>query len=260
MASNLFANDKTEPSAETDPLLESSSADEVLERVQKPEEPPKPIIETLGNDTAIQTELGSQPTLDNPPEPPKKKVFTIFDLQNYMSKQTMEFKGSGDAKGQVDLINLNTNINSWYSLKVFWPHKKQEEWFHLQNINPEKQSLSINADFPAGIIIKEGDKEFRCNLWGLDGSELKLAKFKKKPFSLLCDDKIYLRNKIEGYRTTKEWVVEFLRDNVWGGETITEIVKSTIYKDRYLVDSEIHNQKAAGSASSQIIASQSMPS
>ena len=72
-----------------------------------------------------------------------------------------------------------------------------------------------------------------------NGANIKIKQLKKKPFTLICEGRLYLRQRIEGYRTTKEWVVEFLRDNFfWAGEAITNLSKSTIYKDRFLIDSK----------------------
>lgn len=175
--------------------------------------------------------------------PPQKIRHEILDLQEYKKAKKISFLASGNARGEAELVNINPKVNVWYVLKITWPHKQVEESFHLENIFPASQTLSLKKGFHTGIVIRSGAEEFPCKLWSLDGAEIKLAQYNKKPFSELCDNKIYLRNKIEGYRTTKEWVVEFLRDNIWGGEAITNMVKSTIYKDRYLVDADVKGDK-----------------
>ncbi|NRA67309.1 MAG: hypothetical protein HRU19_22690 [Pseudobacteriovorax sp.] len=163
---------------------------------------------------------------------------SVVDIQTEKTSYTMMFKAGGNVQGEVELINLNPKINVWYLLKVVWPHKKKTEWFHLENIYPETNRLGLDESYYTGIVIKSSKPARRCDLWAQDGAEIKLAKYTKKPYYELCNGLVYMRNKIEGYRTTKEWVVEFLRDNVWGGETLTEIVKNTIYKDAFLLDSE----------------------
>jgi hypothetical protein len=45
---------------------------------------------------------------------------------------------------------------------------------------------------------------------------------------------VYLRNPVPGRRTGLEAVVEFLRDNVWAGETIIGLAKDTLYRDAEL--------------------------
>ncbi|RYZ68562.1 MAG: hypothetical protein EOP09_09335 [Proteobacteria bacterium] len=83
-----------------------------------------------------------------------------------------------------------------------------------------------------------GEKQ-QCDLWGNSGkSAIYAARAANSPYAKLCGSELYLRNKIDGYKTTKEWVVEFLRSNVAGGETITTLVKETVYKDSFLIKSE----------------------
>ncbi len=199
--------------------------------------------ENRDDNCAVDGNMQFHPRLEPPPTLPQKLNVNVLDFQEYKESQKISFLAGGDAQGEVELININPKVNMWYILKIVWAHKKLEEKFHLENIYPKRQRLLLREGYHTGIIIKDESGQYPCNLWSQDGAEIKLAQFRKKPFSELCDNKIYLRNKIEGYRTTKEWVVEFLRDNIWGGETITDIVKNTIYKDRYLVDSKIKNDK-----------------
>ncbi|MGE0173568.1 MAG: hypothetical protein AB7T49_12295 [Oligoflexales bacterium] len=176
------------------------------------------------------------------PVRPKSKT-TIIDLQSYLFSQNATFKNQAGEEGSVELINLNEKINMWFILKVTWPKDKTTTQYHIENAYPESQRLGLSANFPNGIIISKIDKdnkaEQNCPLWASESqSPLREASAKSQPHVLLCDGKLFLRNKIEGYRTLKEWAVEFLRDNVWGGETITTMVKETIYKDKYLISAD----------------------
>ncbi|WP_234996082.1 hypothetical protein [Pseudobacteriovorax antillogorgiicola] len=198
-------------------------------------------------------DLGGQavqgaPVLTAPSERKVRKKLSIIDIQPYQESEKITIMGKGNARGEVQLINLNPKVNLWYLVRIFWPHQKDHEWYHLQTISPEIQKLSLDSSFPNGIVITEGQETHSCELWASNGAEIKLASFKKKPYTLLCDEKIYLRQKIEGYRTTKEWVVEFLRDRVWGGEAITELVKNTLYKDRYLIDAKVSDTAEAATS------------
>ena len=168
----------------------------------------------------------------------QSRPISILDIQPYSHTQFLRLNESPGQVGEVRLVNLNVNINSWYLLKVVWPNRKTSEWFHLEAIRPETQKIILDPSFRNGLIVKEGSITFRCDLWAGTGAEIKIDKLKQKPFTLICGDRLYLRQRIEGYRTTKEWVVEFLRDNIWAGEAITNLFKSTLYKDRYLIDAK----------------------
>lgn len=165
----------------------------------------------------------------------------IINLQPFSQVQRLELAHpEGDAQGEVLLINLNQFANSWHLLRIRWPNQRNIDWYHLENVNPDNKKLVLDQKFPGGLVIKsEKGEQIHCDLWSADGGlRIKLAKFQRQPFSDICGGYVYLRNNIEGYRTTREWVVEFLRDRVWGGESITNLVKNTIYKDKFLIDSE----------------------
>lgn len=168
---------------------------------------------------------------------------SVLDFQKSSEKQKIPLNNSSAKSGWVKLINVNAHINSWYILQVQWLDG-QQYWFHLELMHPDVQSIKLDEKHNSGIIVSTRGEDKSCDLWSIDDPQPRLSKLKKKPYTSLCDDSIYLRQTIEGYRTTKEWVVEFLRDNIWGGETITEIVKNTLYKDRYLLDSKVSQDKS----------------
>ena len=193
-------------------------------------------IGDLNKKTPLQS-----PVIKEVKEKKAPEKLSIIDIQPFSTRSTFELKGADTAKGKVELVNLNTNANRWYVLHVKWPKEEASRYFHLETLRPKTQRIVIDDDFKNGIVIVEGENRFSCKLWSKEYGLSFLNEIKEKPYTPLCSNKIYLRQKIEGYRTTKEWVVEFLRDNIWGGEAITDLVKSTIYKDRYLIDAKISN-------------------
>lgn len=154
----------------------------------------------------------------------------VLALQRHTLTQSQKF-GTGV---QARLVNLNEKVGRWFLLEVSKGGKTH--FFHLENPAGRQQNLQLKGSFPRGLVLKKGLIEKQCPLWSstLSGELFQAAKA-SKPYVALCGGKIYLRNKIEGYRTTKEWVVEFLRDEVWGGEAITTMVKNTFFKDKYLI-------------------------
>ena len=134
---------------------------------------------------------------------------------------------------------MNSTINFWYLLELNNTSRNKKNYYHLEA--PGESSLKISLT-EKGLKINQ----VSCPLWsGSRSPSLEKAKKVRKPYVEICDGTLLLRNKIEGYTTTKEWVVEFLRSKVWGGETITSLVKNTVYKDKYL---QVGNQSVTDSS------------
>ena len=158
----------------------------------------------------------------------------IVSFQHRRHEQSINIYSEKN-QGIVRLTNLNQGINRWFILTIMWPNTKEITSYHIENSQNKAQNLFLIQD--KGLVIRSKESEFICQLWDKkSGYPIKVAKVRSKPFAPLCDNRIYLRNKISGYRTTKEWVVDFLRTNVWGGESITTFVKENIYQDRFFVD------------------------
>ncbi len=162
---------------------------------------------------------------------------TVVDLQRDRREMKLSLTGTGQPT-DVTLINLNPEINVWYLLKLQWGPQKVE-WYHLDNTDPANLWVELNPQEPTGLWLRNGKGGDRlCELWSRDNSVLRSARALNAPYAPVCQKLLFLRNRSEGYRTTKEWVVEFLRANIWGGETITNIVKETVYKDNFLLKSD----------------------
>lgn len=180
----------------------------------------------------------------NPAAEPKQK--NLIDLQSFKQNMTIEFKNSQENKGKATLINLNPAINIWYTLHIEWPNSKENNIYHLENVDPKKQKLTLDPNFPDGVIIENRffdqkilSSKDSCDLWSKSGLNIRMARYSKKPYASLCDGRILLRNKIEGNLTAKERVTDFLRSHVWKGEQITSLVKETIFKDHFQISTKV---------------------
>ncbi len=167
----------------------------------------------------------------------------IEKMQKFRRLSTRRYKRKNDVL-RVTLENLNDYVNQWYIVKLKSSASDQIIQYHLENPYPESQRFSLSPNFKDGIVIEQQDKVQKCDLWSKNVSA-KLAKLRAeptKPYVMMCDYSLYVRMKVEGYRTTKEWIVEFLRDNVWGGESITNFVKESIFRDKFIVTAETRSQ------------------
>ncbi len=175
----------------------------------------------------------------------KKKRKTVIELQQFRTESSIKIKTQKDKQGKATLINLNPFVNTWYLLTLKWDKISRPDIFHLENPFPTDNSFILDPDFPSGIVIETKDKQqYQCDLWAsFPKGELGKARKNVIPFTAMCDNRLYLRNKTKGRKTTLESATDFLRRYVPAGEKITKFVRETLYKDKYAKTSEIIKDK-----------------
>ncbi|MFC1585237.1 hypothetical protein ACFL5V_06805 [Fibrobacterota bacterium] len=169
-----------------------------------------------------------------------EKARSVVSLQTNRQWQSITLPALRDGTAEVSLANLNPDANVWFILFIKTAGMKAPLSFHLENPQPDKQSVRLDADFRQGLVLAESGDVLRCRLWDFPGGEgaLKNASGLPAPFAALCEERLYLRNPVKGHKTTKEWATDFLRAYVPGGEKITSVVKETLYRDAYYATSE----------------------
>jgi len=146
---------------------------------------------------------------------------TILELQQFRHANSIRIAAKGGREGIATLVNLNPAINAWYLLNIGWKGSSLEAAYHLENPTPQLRKLVLDEKYPSGLVIVEGTHRYSCNLF--ESGALDQAKASPLIFYPLCEGRIYLRNPATGHRTTLEAATEFLREHVWGGETIIEL-------------------------------------
>ena len=158
---------------------------------------------------------------------------TIIELQPFRREETATL-----STGQtVSLISLNPNINASFLLRL------GNEAFHFDNPDPDGQRIALSE---AGLVISGSGGETLCALWSDETGELAAARASGLPFAPICGARLYLRNPVEGSRSSLERMTDFLRDHVWQGEEVVRVVRETLYKDRYAETSELVEGGAQG--------------
>ena len=155
----------------------------------------------------------------------------IVDLQQFRRTQSLEVAGPGGRKGVATLVNLNPVVNAWYLLTLRWTDGTALS-YHLENAVPQTQELVLDPGSPAGPMVLSGAERAGCDLWS--SAALDDAARRDMPFVPLCGGTLYLRNPVQGHRTDVEAVADFLRDHVWGGESIVGLAKDTVFRDAQL--------------------------
>ncbi len=151
----------------------------------------------------------------------QEQAGTIVDLQPFRQTQSIHIRSSSAREGVATLINLNPAINAWYVLEVSWNGGAQSRAYHLENPSPRDRTLRLDEQHPFGLVIAEGATRYVCDLFSSGPPDrLEKGRASKAIFSPLCESRIYLRNSAVGHRTGLEVATEFLRDRVWGGESV----------------------------------------
>ncbi len=171
---------------------------------------------------------------------------SIVDFQAFKEVSEQELLERGKAVGKATLTNLNPSVNAWFLLSLDTKASKRQEKLHLENGDSRNQRVALA---PGGLRLTSAAGEVICDIWSKDFlDDVKKIRDSKNAFGPLCDGRVYLRAKVQGQKTTKEWVVEFLRENVWGGESITSFVKEKLFKDKFLIEGDT-TEGGDGSAS-----------
>lgn len=179
-----------------------------------------------------------------PPSPERAEAFaavrpkSVIELQQWRDPTTVSVPGPTGPRLTASFVNLNPWINEWYVVQLSWPDG-QARTYHLENPSPRRVKVVLDPAWPEGLVLSVDGKEERCSLWSAEGGTLEVARTSGRAYAPICSDRLALRNPMEGRRSKLEWTTDFLRDKVWGGEQITNLVKETLYKDSELATSEL---------------------
>ena len=159
---------------------------------------------------------------------------TIIELQPFRRAASVEFQMSGDW-GTATLVNLNPQINAWFLLTLWWPGTPAAIAYHLENPLPKTQTLALGDAHPYGITLSAGGLDAECELWTAGRpAALQQAQRSDLPYAPLCEDRLYLRNRVSGTYTHLERVTNFLRDRCLGWGADVGFVKKEFFRDAFL--------------------------
>ena len=157
---------------------------------------------------------------------------SILDLQRSRTSTSVELVASGSSPVRATLTQLNPAANAWLLLTLASSDLRHSETYHLENAEPARQRVELDVAHPGALIIEAEGRADACVLW--PGAALAQARASQVPYASLCGGRLYLRNEVHGHRTTLEAATEFLRDHVWQGERIIELVRRDVYQDAFI--------------------------
>lgn len=168
---------------------------------------------------------------------------SVIEAQLYRQTVALPFTLADGRRGTATLIDLAPTIGVWSTLTVTWEGDGTDTW-HLENPSGVRQSLRLDPAFPQGLLLTRGGVDHPCDLWGDLPSTLQVARLSGQVYAAVCDNALAVRNPTVGKKTALEWTTDLLRDHVWGGEKITNLVKESFFEDAELRTAEL-GEKAA---------------
>ncbi len=157
---------------------------------------------------------------------------TIVELQVARHDDSVLLDGPRGRHGRATLTQLNPAVNAWLLLTLQWSDPPGTQTYHLENADPASQRVTLDTIHPGQLIVSTPAGAGACTLW--PGDALERARRSMLPYAPLCDGKLYLRNAVQGNRTTLEATTQFLRDHVWRGEDIVGFVRRELYNDAFV--------------------------
>lgn len=168
---------------------------------------------------------------------------SVVELQPFRDEISVEDAETGLF---LNVISLNPTIGAWYILEVRKKVDAKPQSYHIENPDPANITLSFESALVPSFVIQDGANEYRCRPWADGLTELNEAQRTGLPYAALCNGKLFLRNKVSGNRTNLEGASEFLRENVWGGESIVRFVKNGFFQDSEMETSREMDVGVAG--------------
>ncbi|MCB1331748.1 MAG: hypothetical protein KDK28_20785, partial [Maritimibacter sp.] len=143
---------------------------------------------------------------------------------------------TGSAGEQLRLTSMHPGVNRWYLLEITSANGATETW-HFENADARTWKLSLTDEAAPQLLIEGKGERHTCAPWAGDVPELTSAANSGLPYAPVCGARIYLRNRVQGSKTNREAVSDFLRNNVVFGDKLVNLIKGTFFEDAFLENS-----------------------
>ena len=146
--------------------------------------------------------------------------------------------------GSLTLLSLHPGVNAWFLLEVTMGGATRR--YHLENADPKSWNFSLSQGPDPALIIAGLGEETECRPWQGEMSELTTASQTGLPYAPICGQKAYLRNQVNGSKSNREAVSDFLRDNVVFGDKLVNLIKGVFYEDAFIENATMTDDGDAG--------------
>ncbi len=159
---------------------------------------------------------------------------TVPSVIEFAPMRAVEEVATADG-GALRLTSLAPMVNRWYLLEIVPPEGQgRVQSFHFENADAETWFLSLEGGADPALMIEGNGGAETCRPWAGEPSALARAAQSALPYAPICEQRIYLRNRVSGSRTNREAVSDFLRNNVVFGDKLVNLIKGTFFEDAFL--------------------------
>ncbi len=138
----------------------------------------------------------------------------------------------GSAGDSFKLTSLHPGVNRWYLLETRTAGGATGSW-HFENADAGTWTVSLSDDADPALLITGNGESHSCTPWSGDVPELNAAANSGLPYAPVCGARLYLRNRVQGSKTNREAVSDFLRNNVVFGDKLVNLIKGTFFEDAF---------------------------
>ena len=156
----------------------------------------------------------------------------FFQLQKYKEEATVTYEDTSTLS--ATLVNLNSNINTWYILTL----KDSGNRATTHNIltASDNLKLQLNPNAPELLISGHSSNAYNCNINQEISWIFQSRNKRRSTYIPICNNLLFIIIKQDGFRTMKERGAEVLR---WlagdTGEQVISEVKEHFFLDKYLI-------------------------
>ncbi len=135
--------------------------------------------------------------------------------------------------GRLRLTSLHPGVNRWYLLETTTPGGATRTW-HFENGDAKTWTVTLTDEADPALQIAGNGENHICRPWSGDVPELNAAANSGLPYAPVCAGRLFLRNRVQGSKTNREAVSDFLRNNVVFGDKLVNLIKGTFFEDAFL--------------------------
>ncbi len=165
----------------------------------------------------------------------------VLSLQRFRSETRQELALADGRTGVAQLVDVQPEVGRVFLFTLDWSNRAPMTW-HLES----RAGLRLVLGADDLLVVQPDGTRVACDVIADGGARLEKARTSGQAYTPVCDDLVVVRGVVDGRKTSIEWTTDFLRDNVPGGEALTQFVRDTFFSDGHLKQGELRAGSGAG--------------
>jgi hypothetical protein len=153
----------------------------------------------------------------------------VVQLQRFRAESTAPVTRNDGRAGVAKLVDLQPEVGRAWLFTLDWEGRGPMTW-HLES----REGLRLVVEEGDLAVVQADGSRLWCELVADGGAFLEKARLGGQAYTAVCADQVVVRGVVDGRKTSIEWTTDFLRDNIPGGEALTQFVRDTFFSDDHL--------------------------